>query len=222
MPYRWIKLTFIASLVFLSLALIGEQPAASNNPSQAAAPESITGPLVQVEMAGDVDVKKAHPGDTFRTKVWEDVRSGDKVVLPQKTIIIGHVVAAQPHTKENPDSRLTIAFDKAVMKDGSELPLHAVVVRVQLSPMAVAAATDTNSPSYNQGLNPGSTTNVAMPSTGPGEQKQIVPGPTDIRDSGIALQGDAAGTTVLTSTSKADVKLKHFATLDLRVTRIGQ
>ena len=214
---RWASLILSTALVLASPAVIGQQPATSVAPTT----DSITGPIIQVEMNNDIDVKKAHVGDVFRTRVWDDVRSGDKVVLPQKTIIVGHVVAAQPRTKDNPDSKLTIAFDKAILKNGSGLPLHGVVERVELSSMAMAA-TDRNSPSYNHGLNPGSTTNVAMPNSGSVEQQQIASGPTYIRDSSIALQGDASGNTVLSSTTKADVKLKHFATLDVRITKIGQ
>lgn len=217
MQYRWLSLILSTTLLLVLPAVTGQQPATSTAP----AADSITGPIIQVEMNSDVDVKKAHPGDVFKTKVWDDVRSGDKVVLPQKTIIVGHVVAAQPCTKDNPDSKLTIAFDKAILKNGSELPLHGIVERVELSQMAVAAA-DRNSPSYNSGLNPGSTTNVAMPNSSSSDQQQIAPGPTNIRDSSIALQGDASGNTVLSSTTKAEVKLKHFATLDVRVTKIGQ
>lgn len=215
--HSWTGLILSTALVLASSSAISQQPATPTAP----AADSITGPIIQVEMNSDVDVKKAHPGGVFRTRVWEDVRNGDKVVLPQKTIIVGHVVAAQPRTKDNPDSKLTIAFDKAILKNGSELPLHGTVEGVELSQIAVAAA-DRNSPSYNHGLNPGSTTNVAMPNSGSAEQQQIAPGPTNIRDSSIALQGDASGNTVLTSTTKAEVKLKHFATLDVRVTKIGQ
>ena len=218
MQSHWTGLILSTALVLASSSAISQQPATSTAPDA----DSITGPIIQVEMNSDIDVKKAHAGDIFKTRVWEDVRSGDKVVLPQKTIIIGHVVAAQPRTKENPDSRLTIAFDKAILKNGSELPLHGIVERVELSQMAVAAATDRNSPSYNQGFNPGSTTNIAMPNSGGADQQQIAPGPTYIRDSSIALRGDASGNTALTSTTKAEVKLKHFATLDVRVTKIGQ
>jgi hypothetical protein len=218
METRWIRLVLTTVMGLVSFAVYSQQP------SQPAAIDTITGPIIQVEMTSDVDAKKAHAGDIFKTRVWEDVRSGDKVILPQKTTLVGHVVAAQPRTKDNPESKLTVAFDKAILKDGSELSVHGVVERVELSPMAVAAATDTNSPSYKQGLNPGSTTNIAMPSQSvPGEQKQPVPGPTYIRDSSINSQGDASGTlTVLSSTAKTDVKLKHYATLDVRVTHIGK
>lgn len=54
------------------------------------------------------------------------------------------------------------------------------------------------------------------------DQKQIAPGPTNIRDANITLKSDASGmNTVLISATKADVKLKHYATLDVRVTHIG-
>jgi hypothetical protein len=72
-------------------------------------------------------------------------------------------------------------------------------------------------------MNAGSTTNIAMPSqTGPGDQKSPTPGPTYVRDPAIVSQGDPAGMlTVLTSSTKADVKLKHYATLDVQVTHTG-
>ena len=218
MKESWIRFAAASVIGLVSIAAHG-QPS-SGSPVQSG---TISGPLIQVEMNSDVDVKKAHAGDVFKTRVWEDVRSGDKIILPQKTILIGHVVSAHPRSKDNPDSTLVVAFDKAVLKDGTELPVRGVVERVELSSMAVAAA-GPHSPGYNQGLNPGSTTNIAMPNqTVNEEQKQITPGPTYVRDSSIALQADASGTTtVLSSTTKAEVKLKHFATLDVRVTQIGQ
>ena len=62
-------------------------------------------------MNSDIDVRKAHVGGIFADQAMGSVRSGDKVILPQKTIIVGHVVEAKPRTKDNPESRLTIAFD---------------------------------------------------------------------------------------------------------------
>jgi hypothetical protein len=225
MQQRWIRFVLGIALGLLSFAGNSQQPAPSSAPPPTPAKTEIApGTLIQVEITSDVDVKKVHAGDTFRTRLWEDVRSGDKVVLPQKTIIVGHVVEAQPRTKDNPESRLTVAFDKALLKDGSELPFHGVVVRVELSSMALAAAEDPHAQPYNQGMNAGSTTNIAMPSqTGPGDQKSPTPGPTYVRDPAIVSQGNPAGTlTVLTSSTKADVKLKRYATLDVQVTRTGE
>ncbi|MGC2745116.1 MAG: hypothetical protein WA672_18245 [Candidatus Angelobacter sp.] len=213
----------------ISVGAYGQQPVASVSQSPTAAQVKIgPGTLIQVEMNSDIDAKKAHAGDIFRTRLWEAVRNDGKIILPQKTIVVGHVVEAQPHTKDNPESRLTIAFDKAVLKDGSELPLRGVVARVQLSQMAVAAAADANARSYNPGLSPGSTTNIAMPTQVPlpgegGDQNQLVAaGPTNIRDTTIIPEGNASGTlTIFHSATKADVKIKHFATLDVRITHSG-
>ena len=226
MKTRWITSVLIAGIGLISFSMHSQQTATSNTATPTSAQLKIdSGTLIQVEMNSDVDVKKAHAGDIFRTRLWEAVRSGDKVILPQKTIIVGHVVEAKPRTKDNPESRLTIAFDKAVLKDGSELPLHGVVARVQLSAMAVAAAPDTNAPSYNRGISPGSTTNIAMPAQLPlpgegGDKNQLATlGPTNIRDTNILIDGDASRTlTVFRSATKADVKLKHYATLDVRIT----
>ena len=229
MKNDWIKLSLITVTGLISFAVYSQQPVASEPQSQRAAQIKIDpGTLIQVEMNSDIDVKKAHAGDTFRTRLWAAVGNGDKAILPQKTIVVGHVVEAHPRTKDNPESRLTIAFDKAVLKDGSELPLRGVVARVQLSAMAAAAAADFNARSYNPGLSPGSTTNIAMPSQLPlpgegGDKNQLVAaGPTNIRDTTILSEEDASGTlTIFRSATKADVKIKHFATLDVRITHTG-
>ena len=228
MEKRWNRLVLSAAIGLIFFSAYSQQPTAST--AQTPTPAKISpGTLIQAEMSNDVDAKKAHAGDIFRARIWREVRSGDKIILPQKTVLIGHVVEAQPHTKDNPQSKLTIAFDKAVLKDGSELPLSGVVARVQLSQMAAAAAADSNARSYNPGLSPGSTTNVAMPTQVPlpgegGDKNQLVgAGPTNIRDTTILAEGDASGTlTVFRSTTKADVKIKHFATLDVRITHAGE
>ena len=229
MKNHWIRLSSITLMGLISFGSYGQQPVASAPQSPTAAQIKIDpGTLIQVEMNSDIDAKKAHAGDIFRARLWDAVRNGDKVILPQKTIVVGHVVEAQPRTKDNPESKLTIAFDKAVLKDGSELPLRGVVARVQLSAMAAAAAADTNSHSYNQGVSPGSTTNIAMPAQLPlpgegGDKNQLAAlGPTNIRDTNILCEADASGElTVFRSATKADVKLKHYATLDVQITHTG-
>jgi hypothetical protein len=224
MTYRTLLLSAsicLASLASLSAAA-GQQPAASNdngNSSTQIAP----GTMIQVEMSKDVDAKKAHPGDVFQAKLWNDIRVGDKVVVPKKSVIMGHVVEAQPRGKGGAESKLTIAFDKALVKGGAEIPLHGAVERVQLSPMAVAAASKGGTQLYSP--NPGSTTNIAMPAqmpeagTGGPDDQLPAPGPSNVRDPNISLQKDASGTQTTLSNSKEEMKLKHYATLDVRIAR---
>lgn len=210
------RIGIILILCPVLLAATGQQPAASLSVSQIS-----PGTMIQVEVSNDIDAKKAHPGNKVETKLWGDVRNGNQIILPKKTVILGHVVDVQPRSKSNPESKLSIAFDKAVLKNGSEFPLHGTVVRVQLSPMALATAPKNDSRLYSP--NPGSTTNIAMPAQLPeagqgGPDGQLpVPGPTNVRDPDISVQPDAAGTVTVLASSKKDVKLKHYATLDVKI-----
>lgn len=201
-----------AAVVLASVAARAQQPTAAIPP----------GTLLQVELTGDIDAKKAHVGDMFKARLWSDLRVGGKIVLPQKTVLVGHVVEAQARSKANPESKLTLAFDKAVLKDGSEIPVHGVVERVQISSIAIAAAADARSHNASETPFRGSTDNNAMPTASSTDQGQYdpnqPPGPTDIRDMSIHTKADATGTqTVFTSTNPSDIKLKRYATLDLRV-----
>lgn len=206
------RFVLAAAVVLSSFAARAQQPPAAIPP----------GTLLHVELSGDIDAKKARAGDLFKTRLWADLSVGGKVLLPAKTVLVGHVVDAQARSKSNPESKLTLAFDKAVFKDGSEIPVHGVVERVQISSIAIAAAADAKSHSGNETPFRGSTTNVAMPTASSTDQGQydphMPPGPTDIRDGSIDTKADSTGVqTVFTSTNKNDVKLKHYATLDLVV-----
>jgi hypothetical protein len=222
MTYRTLLLSASICLATLASfpAAAGQQPAASNDNGNSSA-QIAPGTMIQVEMSKDVDARKAHPGDVFQAKLWNDIRVGDKVVVPKKSVIMGHVVEAQPRGKGGAESKLTIAFDKALVKGGAEIPLHGAVERVQLSPMAVAAASKGGTQLYSP--NPGSTTNIAMPAqmpeagTGGPDDQLPAPGPSNVRDPNISLQKDASGTQTTLSNSKEEMKLKHYATLDVRI-----
>jgi len=208
--------TLLAVIIALApIAVRAQQPAAPSS-SQIA-----PGTMIQVEMLRDIDAKKAHSDDSFQTRLWEDVTSNGKIILPKKTVIVAHVVEARPRGKDNAESKLTVAFDKALLKDHTELPLHGVVARVQLTPMAVAAGRKKDTQLYSP--NAGSTTNIAMPAqlpeagTGGPDDQLPAPGPTNVRDLNIGVQPDASGTATTLTSSKDDVKLKRYATLDVRI-----
>ena len=69
-----------------------------------------------------IDAKKAKTGDEVIAKVTQDMKtnSGD-VIVTKDTKIMGHVTAAQARSKEQKESQVAIAFDRAVAKDGSEM-----------------------------------------------------------------------------------------------------
>jgi hypothetical protein len=85
------------------------------------------GSTVNTELTKPVDCKKAKPGDEVTAKVTQDVKSDGKVVVHKGSKVVGHVTEAQAKDKEHPDSKLGIAFDKIVLKDGQEMAFNGAV-----------------------------------------------------------------------------------------------
>ena len=79
------------------------------------------GSVIPVELTKTVDAKKAKTGDEVIAKVTQDMKTGTgEVIVAKDTKMIGHVTEAQAHTKEQKQSELGIAFDKAVTKGRDE------------------------------------------------------------------------------------------------------
>lgn len=87
-------------------------------------PKIAPGSVIPVELTKTIDAKKAKTGDQVVAKVTMDMKtqSGD-VLVPKDTKVIGHVTEAQPRSKEQKESQLAIAFDRAVTKDGNDMQL---------------------------------------------------------------------------------------------------
>lgn len=103
-----------------------QAPAASSNtPSSSARPTRVApGSVIPVQLTKTVDAKKAKTGDPVVAKVTMDMKtqSGD-VLVPKDTKVIGHVTQAQARNKEQKESELGIAFDRAVTKDGNNMQM---------------------------------------------------------------------------------------------------
>lgn len=87
-------------------------------------PKIAPGSVIPVQLTKTIDAKKAKTGDEVVATVTQDMKtnSGD-VLVPKDTKIIGHVTEAQPHSKEQKESEMGIAFDHALMKDGNQVNL---------------------------------------------------------------------------------------------------
>jgi len=86
-----------------------------------------SGASLQAELTKPIDAKKAKPGDEVSAKLTQDVKSDGKVVIHKGTRLVGHVTEAQARTKEQANSTLGIAFDKAVLKGGEEVSFNSVI-----------------------------------------------------------------------------------------------
>ncbi len=82
------------------------------------------GTVIPVSLTKSVDAKKAKTGDEVIAKVTEDMKtSSGEVVVPKDTKVVGRVTEVQSRNKEQKESAIGIAFDRAVMKNGSEMQM---------------------------------------------------------------------------------------------------
>jgi len=110
------------------------------NAQAASASQLQSGSTVQAELTKPVDVRKNKPGDEVIAKTTQDVKSDGKVVLPKGSKIVGKVTQAQARAKGQDESQLGIAFDHAILKDGSQMPMSFAIQAVGSSESAASAA----------------------------------------------------------------------------------
>jgi len=104
--------------IFLALALV--LPALAQ--AGGTVPE---GAKITVVTDQSVSSKTAKAGQTVTGSVAHDVISGGKVVIPKNSKLIGHVTEASAKANGQSDSKLGIVFDKAMLRNGSTVPMQA-------------------------------------------------------------------------------------------------
>jgi hypothetical protein len=85
------------------------------------------GTALNADLSQSVDSKKAKEGDAVTAHTTDAVKSGGKVVLPKGTKLVGHVTRSTARAKGDADSVLTVQFDRAVLKNGQEMPLQMTI-----------------------------------------------------------------------------------------------
>jgi hypothetical protein len=80
------------------------------------------------ELNSGLDSKKAKVGDSITLHTTEPVKSADdRMILPKGTKLVGHLTQSDARAKGASESAVGIVFDKAILKDGREVPLNVVV-----------------------------------------------------------------------------------------------
>jgi hypothetical protein len=141
-------------LTGLSLAQTPAQPSGASEPQNTAF-RLVPGTIIRVELAKSVDAKKAKVGDEVAAKTIDDFLSDKNDVLaPKGSKVLGHVAEASPHQGESA-STLGIAFDKIVLKNGTEVPLKASIQALG-APESNAASVNDNmgAPANSGGMSP--------------------------------------------------------------------
>ena len=101
----------------------------------------------QVTLTGVVTSKKA--GETVTAHTTDAVKSDGKVIIPKGTKLVGHVTRASARSKGDADSALAIQFDRAVLKDGHEVPLQVTIQALASDQRAAAVNPDELQPAGN-------------------------------------------------------------------------
>jgi hypothetical protein len=143
-----------AGVVFCGLSLAqetaplssnGTAPQGSQNQTQSApsgdsAPHIAPGSVIPVQLMGSVDARKAKPGDAIEARITQDLTAltGD-LLVHKDTKVVGHITEAQARAKDQKESQVGIAFDHAVMKDGSDVSLP-MSIQAIVAPQILSAA----------------------------------------------------------------------------------
>lgn len=97
--------------------------------------DSASGSTMNATLTHPVDSKKNKPGDPVTARTTKSSKSPDGTTLPKGTQLVGHVTQAQSRSSGQSQSDLGIVFDKAILKNGQEVPLNGTI-------QAMAAAQD--------------------------------------------------------------------------------
>jgi hypothetical protein len=98
-----------------------------------------SGAAINAELTAPVDSKKAKPGDPVEARTTEPAKSNGKTVIPKGSKLVGHVTQASARAKGDSESALGMVFDKAILKNGQEMPLN-VAIQALASAQSAAVA----------------------------------------------------------------------------------
>jgi len=136
---RWISRV---ALFVLVVASIGQQQTAQTPKTSDASPASTelaNGMVINCALDRSLDAKKLQASDPVLAHVTYDLKANGKAIIPKGSKVIGHVTSVSTYSKGAQPSTIGIAFDKAILKNGQELPLQ-VALQAAAPPRADWAA----------------------------------------------------------------------------------
>ena len=98
-----------------------------------------SGTTIQAELVNAVDAKKSKVGDEVIATTTQDVTAGGKVVFPSGSKLVGRIMGVRVQNSEQSTSQVGIAFNRAVLKSGKEIPLALTIQAIGSSPEAAAS-----------------------------------------------------------------------------------
>jgi hypothetical protein len=163
-------LVFASSAVCQMQAPTGAQTSSSASAAPSASADNARlnasladGSPIVAELSSSVDSKKIKPGDAVTARTTADIRADGKTIIPKGTKLVGHVTEAAARAKGGADSTLGIAFDKAVLKGGEELPLNVAIVAVAPPPSSMPGQQNISNGGGGSVASPGVPSNMGRP-----------------------------------------------------------
>jgi len=165
-----------------------QQGSGQGSSSATASGDLAAGSTLNAVLSHSLDSRKSKPGDQVTATTTQDVKSAGHVVIPKHSRLVGHVTQASAKAKGDANSSLGIVFDKAVLHNGQEVPVHAVLQALAASQ---ASLTTTAPAPEMEPMQPMAPMGAPMPSTAGG------------RPAGAGLVGSTAGAATTTIGSVA-------------------
>src|SRR5947208_3811391 len=98
------------------------------------------GTAFNAALSSPIDSKKCKPGDAVNARTTEAVKSEGRTVIPKGAKVLGHVTQASARAKGESESALGIVFDKAILKNGQEIPLSVGIQAIAAAQSGASAA----------------------------------------------------------------------------------
>jgi hypothetical protein len=117
-------------------ASTAQSPAQSPRAQQTAQVEPTQ---LAAELTKGISTKKAKTGDEIEAKTTIDASLPNGTKIPKGTKLVGNVVEVTAKSKEQKNSHLVFSLNRAVMKDGHDVPIHAAVTSVSAPVMMQSA-----------------------------------------------------------------------------------
>jgi len=88
---------------------------------------------VSAELTKRIDTKKAKVGDEVDVKTTSAAKFADGTELPKGTKLVGKVTDVHPKSDTDKTSHVAFDLERAVTKDGHDVPVHAAVTSMMVS-----------------------------------------------------------------------------------------
>jgi hypothetical protein len=171
------KLPFALLIVGFSLLISAQSGSSATSPSQSPKEAFDADIVFMVELNSSLDAAQAKPGQVITGTLHGDIWGKTAMLLPTGSKLIGHVVEAHGRSKETPESRLSVCFDKARLKDGTEMSLNLIIRELQIPPEVHLRPTgrDDSLATLNASMSQAGSTNSAPLSSSGGVSGRSVP-----------------------------------------------